>query len=256
MSYIVFLSAFCLVTEVVQLKSIVKGISVALAVLALISCGTTRESVKVTTGAYERLDWQGRATGSEIPSWVLAVGDNNKRKIVKELDLDGYMVWSFNSNGSDLEFLQNWTDKVELQSNVAQSISTSIGRATEASLEAEQNIDETTKKKTVKDVTTVLSNVRVNGLEKIASYWIKSRASTVAKPKSDSDYETKYTYYSVWAVKNDLYEKQIHAAMNDLPGNTSQDPLLMRLITASIEKTMLADSSADVLTYNEPSAEF
>lgn len=238
------------------MKNIVKGAAAALAVFTLISCGTTRETVKVTTGAYERLDWQGRATGSEIPSWVLAVGDNNKRKVVKELDLDGYMVWSFNASGSDLEFLQDWTDKVELQSNVAQSISASIGRATEASLEAEQNVDETTKKKVIKDVTTVLSNVRVNGLEKIASYWIKSRASTVAKPKSDSDYETKYTYYSVWAVKDNIYEKQINAAINDLPGNTAQDPLLMKLITASIEKTILGDSEAEVLTYNEPSAEF
>ena len=250
------------------MKHLVKCVAVAFSVIALASCGTTKETVKVVTGAYERLDWQGRATGAEVPNWVVAVGDNNKRQIVKELDLDGYMVWTFNSNGPDLDFLQNWTDKVDLQSNVAQSISTSIGRATEASLKAEQSIDATKSDKALKDVTTVLSNVRVNGLEKIASYWIKSRFSESAKPKADSDYKTMYTYYSVWALKSDLYQRQINAAMQDLPENTAQDPLLMKLITRSIDKAILNedadanvsaisyDAETDTVTYEEPGAEF
>ncbi|MGN0729901.1 hypothetical protein [Treponema sp.] len=232
------------------MKHFTKCVAVVFSVILFASCGTTKETVKVVTGAYERLDWQGRATGSGIPDWVVAVGDNNKREVVKKLDLDGYMVWSFNSNGTDLEFLQNWTDKVELQSNVAQSISSSIGRATEASMKAEQSIDETQRNKALKDVTTVLSNVRVNGLEKIASYWIKSRSSNVKNPKSDSDYETKYTYYSVWALKTDLYEKQINAAMKGLSENTAEDPLLMKLITSSIEKTILNDADAEILAYD------
>ena len=224
----------------------------------LASCGTTRQAVEVADVTFERLDWQGRATGSAIPEWVLAVGDNNKREVVRQLELSGYMVWSFNASGDDLEFLENWTDKVELQSNVAQSISSSIGRSTQASLEAEQSIDETVKDKTLTDVTTVLSNVRVNGLEKIASYWVKTRSALTAKPAADTDWEVKYTYYSVWALKKDLYEEQIDAAIKGIDENTAQDEALMELISASIKKTILDDETSDVFTLKaqEPEAQF
>ena len=233
-------------------------LAVVPAALLLASCGTTRQVVDVAPVTYERLDWQGRATGSPIPEWVLAVGDNNKREVVRQLELSGYMVWSFNASGEDLEFLESWTDKVELQSNVAQSISSSIGRATQASLEAEQSIDDTVKDKTLTDVTTVLSNVRVNGLEKIASYWIKTRSALTAKPAADTDWEVKYTYYSVWAIKKELYEQQIDAAIKGIDENTAQDEVLMELISASIKKTILDDEDADVFTLKtqEPEAQF
>ena len=75
-----------------------------------------------------------------------------------------------------------------------------------------------------------------------------------------------YTYYSVWALKTDLYQRQINAAMQNLPENTAQDPLLMKLITSSIEKTILNEDSSvnavsydaetDTVTYEEPGAEF
>ncbi|HBP09237.1 MAG TPA: hypothetical protein DD629_03130 [Treponema sp.] len=81
-----------------------------------------------------------------------------------------------------------------------------------------------------------------------------------------------YTYYSVWALKSDLYQRQINAAMQDLPENTAQDPLLMKLITRSIEKTILNedsgsdanvssisyDAETDTVKYDdeEPGAEF
>ena len=235
------------------------GLCALAAVGALLaSCGTTREVVEVAPATFERLDWQGRATGSPIPEWVLAVGDNNKREVVRQLELSGYMVWSFNASGDDLEFLESWTDKVELQSNVAQSVSSSIGRATQASLEAQQSIDETVKDKTLTDVTTVLSNVRVNGLEKIASYWVKTRSALTAKPSSDTDWDVKYTYYSVWALKKELYEEQIDAAIKGIDENTAQDEELMELISASIKKTILDDEAADVftLTREEPEARF
>ena len=56
--------------------------------------------------------------------------------------------------------------------------------------------------------------------------------------------------------------------MQDLPENTAQDPLLMKLITRSIEKTILNedadanvsaisyDAETDTVTYEEPGAEF
>ena len=196
------------------------------------------------------LDWQGREVGVQVPDWVKAVAENNKRKIVKEFDLDDYMVWVFNARGKNLDFLETWTDKVELQSNVAQSISTEIGRATQAAMQAEQNLNETKIDQTITDVTTVLSNVRVNGLEKFGSYWTKSGIAKpgVKKIKSAADYDETFSYYAVWAVEKDRFQAQLDAAMTNLPDNTSQDPLLMKMITASIEKVIFGDADLNFET--------
>ncbi len=201
------------------------------------------------------LDWQGRESGIQIPDWTKAVAENNKRKIVKELDLSDYMVWIFNARGTNLEFLSTWTDKVELQSNVAQSISSEIGRATQAALQSEQNAGNVSINQALTDVTTVLSNVRVNGLERMATYWTKSGIAKpgVKKIKSEADYDITYTYYSVWAMPKKAFEAQLEAAMQNLPQNTSQDPLLMKMITASIQKVILgdADLSMESTSYDD-----
>ena len=89
--------------------------------LAIVTASAAKP--KATKAAPVQLDWQGRDAGIQIPDWTKAVAENNKRKIVKEFDLDDYMVWVFNARGTNLDFLETWTDKVELQSNVAQSIS-------------------------------------------------------------------------------------------------------------------------------------
>ena len=203
---------------------------------------------KVITATPVTLDWQGRETNSEIPEWAKAVSENNKRKIVKELDLSDYQVFVFNSRGKNLEFLETWTDKVELQSNVAQSISSEIGRATQAALQAEQVGGQTEMNKTLTDVTTVLSNVRVNGLERMASCWIKTGISKVKKPKTMADYDITYSYYSVWALPKKSYQAQLDAAMTNLPQNTIQDPLLMKMITRAIEKVVLGDEEGPIIS--------
>lgn len=210
---------------------------------------------KATKAAPVQLDWQGRDAGIQIPDWTKAVAENNKRKIVKEFDLDDYMVWVFNARGTNLDFLETWTDKVELQSNVAQSISAEIGRATQATMQAEQNLNETKINQAITDVTTVLSNVRVNGLERFGSYWIKSgiAKSGVKKIKTEDDCDITYAYYTVWGIPKKAFKSQLDAAMQNLPENTAQDPLLMKMIVASIEKTILgdADASLEETTYDD-----
>lgn len=225
-------------------------ILVAAAVAVVTMTGAFAKDPKVDSAAPVTLDWQGREAGmKEFPDWVKAVAENNKRKIVKELDLDDYQVFVFNARGTDLDFLETWTDKVELQSNVAQSISSEIGRATQAAMQADQTTDETTKNKAITDVTTVLSNVRVNGLERFGSFWSKSGIAKpgVKKIKSVADYDITYTYYAVWAVPKKAFEAQLNAAMQNLPRNTSQDPLLMKMITSSIQKVILGDADSGII---------
>ncbi|MDE6718425.1 MAG: hypothetical protein K2J68_01005, partial [Treponemataceae bacterium] len=196
------------------------------------------------------LDWQGRDAGIEIPNWLKFVAENDKQKIVKEFGLEDYMVWIFDVRGDNLEFLESWTDKVELQSNVAQSISMEVGRATQAALHAEENMSDAKISKAIEDVATVLSSVRVKGLERFASCWIKTG---IGKQGAKNNRDVSYVYYAVWGVPKNSYKKQLDAAMKNLPESTAQDSLLMNVIDASIEKAILddADASLEGTTYND-----
>lgn len=219
-------------------------VSTILAILMVTGCASTNKSTPATlnTGRVEILDYQGRVFEEKIPDWVKKFSD--KKALMKTLDLSEkeFMVWNFTTDGKDKDFIEQWTDKVELQSNVSQSISTEIGRATQASLDAEQTMDSATKEKTLKDVTSVLSNVRVNGLERKASFWALYRRSLKTKPQSDADYDTFYTYYSVWTMPKELYQTQLEAAAKDPERNTSQDPILQAILTKSIAETMLGNA--------------
>ena len=206
---------------------------------------TTKKS-KVTKGASILLDWQGHDEGIEIPDWIKFVTESDKQKIIKEFDIEDYMVWVFNVRGDNLEFLESWTDKVELQSNVAQAVSMEVGRLVQAMSHTEENMRDGRISKAINDVTSVLSNVRLKGLERFASYWIK-----IGTDKNKSD--VSYVYYAVWGVPKNSFKRQLDAAMKNLSENTAQDPLLMNIIGASIEKTILndADASLEGTTYND-----
>lgn len=199
---------------------------------------------KVAKNAPLLLDWQGRDAGSEIPDWIKFVAENDKQKIVKEFGLDDYMVWIFNANGTNLDFLEIWTDKVELHSNVAQSISMEIGRT----MQAEESMDEAKISKAINDVTTVLSGVRVNGLERFASFWTKTGIdkNSAKKSKGANNSDATYAYYAVWGVPKNSFKTQLDAAMKSLPESSAQDPFLMKMIAASIEKTILDDADASL----------
>lgn len=197
---------------------------------------------KAAKSAPIMLDWQGRDDGIGIPNWLKFVAENDKQKIVNEFGLEDYMVWIFDVRGDNLEFLESWTDKVELQSNVAQSISMEVGRATRAALHSQENMSDAKISKAIEDVATVLSSVRVKGLERFASCWIKTGIGKQGAKNRDAS----YVYYAVWGVPKNSFKRQLDAAMKSLPESTAQDPLLMNMIVASIERTISDDAAASL----------
>lgn len=202
---------------------------------------------KVAKSAPIMLDWQGRDDGIGIPNWLKFVAENDKQKIVNEFGLEDYMVWIFDVRGDNLEFLESWTDKVELQSNVAQSISMEVGRATRAALHSQENMSDAKISKAIEDVATVFSSVRVKGLERFAACWIKTGIGKQgAKNASAKNRDASYVYYAVWGVPKNSFKRQLDAAMKSLPESTAQDPILMNMIVASIERTISDDAAANL----------
>lgn len=197
---------------------------------------------KAAKSAPTMLDWQGRDDGIGIPNWLKFVAENDKQKIVNEFGLEDYMVWIFDVRGDNLEFLESWTDKVELQSNVAQSISMEVGRTTRAALHSQENMSDAKISKAIEDVATVFSSVRVKGLERFAACWIKTGIGKQGAKNRD----TSYVYYAVWGVPKNSFKRQLDAAMKSFPESTAQDPILMNMIVASIERTISDDAAASL----------
>lgn len=147
-----------------------------------------------------------------------------------------------------MDFLKIWTDKVGIQSEVAQSISSEIGRKTLADINASASLDSVTKTKAINDTTTVLTNVRVNNLEKSNQYWILTRTPKVANPSKDSDYKYEYTYFVVYSMEMESFKMQMEEALKSVATNTSQDSILQQIITARIANSLLPANQAQIIT--------
>lgn len=217
----------------------------------LTSCGTTKlkgEKPVMKAGIPEVIDYQGQSLGSTIPAWVMAIGDGAQKKVKKSLDLDKTdTVFILQNKGSDLDFLKVWTDQVDARAEVAASIEQSIGQTVEAELEA-KDIDVQTKARAAKIYSGAMTNVTLNGLTKEASYWIKTRTlkTGVKKAKSEADYTTEYTYYVVYSIKNDIYSKQIAAAMNDIDDNDDQTSFLKDVLTKKLTDSMIGGEGTEI----------
>lgn len=215
-----------------------KKVFAIFAMTALVLGASSAKTAKNKVNKIERVNWQGAEVGREIPDWVEEVADGNVEKVKKQLKLDGYKIWVFSDRGTDLEFLRAWTDETELMRRIAGSVSTSIATAAEASAEYSSVTDE--QKKSIKAITTALSNCTITGMDRKASFWVQTRQVRpgLKKAKTESDYIISYIYYSVWAVKEDLYEKQVDNAMKNSKTYADQDPGLRQILTAALAKSI------------------
>lgn len=190
-------------------------------------------------------DRQGFAEDRPIPNWVYAIIDGERSKVQKELKLDGKQIFVFNQNNEDLDFLKTWTDNVDVRAEVSKSINEAVGQATEAFLKESQG-DETSKKKAVEQTTTALSTVTITGLMKEAQYWIQYRRpkQNVKKAKKDSDYDYYYTYYVVFAIDQEAYQKQLDEPLKNIEENTSESEALRKTVSAHLRAPLLPKSDS------------
>lgn len=237
------------------------GVAVLSVLVLLSSCGTSSslkgEAPVMNAGRPEVIDYQGQALGSEIPAWVVAIGDGQTRKVIKSLGLDGNTtVFMLQNKGNDLDFLKTWTDQVDARAEVASSIEQTVGQTVQTELEAKQ-ADEQTKSRAAKIYSSTITNIILNGLAKEASYWVKTRTlkAGLKKASSDSDYVVEYTYYVVYGIDSALYEQQIKKAMGDVQDNDDQTVFLKDLLTKKLTEKIQLPVDAESFSYGDAPVE-
>ena len=229
------------------MKKIVLGMSALIAATLFLSCGSTKNTVNITSQnvKIERVDWQGASTGTMPPVWLEAVTSGDVEEVAKALNVDSkqYKVFVISNSGPNLDFLKTWTDNVDAVSEVSGSMSRVVGQSVQANMtgtseEVQKNVEQAVK---------VASSVELIGLEKKASYWVKTRREKtgIIEPKYDSDYEPSvYTYYVVYIMSNEVFDRSLRASMDrGISENTENASLLKQLITASLAKTIIPEYS-------------
>ena len=211
----------------------------------LASCGSTLklkgEEPVMNTGRPEVIDYQGLALGSAVPEWVIAIGDGSERRVRKSLDIpNSKQIFILQNKGNDLDFLKAWTDQVDARAEIAASVEQTIAQTVQSEMEVRQ-ADSQQKAKAAKIYSATMTNVTLNGLSKEDYYWIKTRTPKVdvKTPKLATDYNYEYTYYVVYTLDKDLYERQVLQAMDDVQDNDDQTTFLKDVLSEKLKSTIL-----------------
>ena len=215
---------------------------------ALASCSSTRklkgEEPVMMTGKPEIIDYPGLALGSQIPDWVIAIGDGSQKKVRKSLDIpNSKQIFILQNKGTNLDFLQIWTDQVYVKAEVASAIEQTVAQTVQSEIslsDAGQQVDE----KSAKIYSASMTNVTLNGLEKESDYWIKTSTPQldVRNPKIVKEYKEEYTYYVVYTIDRDLYERQLIQAMDDVEDNDDQTAFLKEVLTDRLMTSIIVSN--------------
>ena len=204
---------------------------------------------KVAKQKIEIVNRPGLALGSDIPGWVLAVLEGDNKTIAKALkiDLKESQIFVFSNQGTDLEFLKNWTDQVDVQRQVANSFSLAVGQSANAVFQGTSG-DENSKKLAMDQTIKAISAIELNGLLKESQYWIQFRKPKqgvkINKKSPDSAFDYYYEYYVVFTMSRDIYDAQLYAALNGMEDNASETVLLKKAVAEKLREPLL-DKIAD-----------
>lgn len=233
-------------------KFVLPVVAAALVAGLFASCGSSSgiagPKPEMNINTPEIIDYQGKALGSEVPGWVVAVGEGATKRVAKGLDIDlkEETIFILQNKGNDLDFLKTWTDQVDARAEVASSLEQTVGQTVQAELDL-RHADEQTKSKAAKIYSGTMSNITINGLTKEASYWIKTRTpkTGVKKAKMESDYDVEYTYYVVYGIEKALYDKQMEAAIRNIEDNDNQTEFLKDVLTTRLTQSVLLPEGAN-----------
>lgn len=210
-------------------------------------------------GVPEVIDYKGKALGSEIPAWVKAVGDGNRRKVYKSLEIDPAedKIFLLFDKGKDLVFLKTWIDQVDARAMVATAIESTVAQTVESELKNADVNDASTRERKAKIYSASMTNLTLNGLMKEADYWIKTRTpkTDVAKPEKLSDYDVEYTYYAVFSISEKNFDRQLKAAMDDIPDNDDQTKFLKEVLTQKLKESIISNKEPELVNFKNAKVE-
>ena len=239
-------------------KSILGLMGVAVASLLVMGCATKEvkgsgikgKSGKMVSNKIEIVDYQGASFGSEIPQWVIEIGNGNySSSVLAKImpDLKGKKTFVTIAQGDNLEFVKQWTDLVDVEVQVGDTMQRVVGKAVSASetgssSETGKNADPTELSRKLDLYKQAVSAVEVNGLEKVSSYWIEKTVTN----KKDKVTKDVFEYYAVWAMDQKRFDTQVDAAMANVKDNSAEGAELRKALGEKLKNTMISSNSADV----------
>lgn len=226
-------------------KSLIAALIAAAVVLT--GCKTTEvagskikgNKVKVSSSTKRTMvNYQGSTFGRPIPEWVLQVADGQyDASYLKKYmpSMEGKKAFVCVGRGDNLDFVQQWTDLVDIEVSVGDTIQRVVGKKVEATMKGSQNgvgnaYNQTEVDKALSMTKEAMSCVELNGLEKNAAYWVEIEAYNRKTKKTQNYFE----YYTVWTMSEKNYETQIKQALKGIDDNTAQSKALQEAIMGSL----------------------
>lgn len=203
----------------------------------------------------ELIDYPGYSLGRDVPDWVLAVSDGDKAGVRSALDISNdTMLFVVSKQGNNLDFLRTWVDQIDARVEVASSLETVISNTVQNTLAA-NSADSETVRRAAKLYGAQATTMTLNGLSKVAEYWIKTRTQKIGvrKPKSEADYTFSATYFVVFCMDKSIYQEQLDAAMKDAEDNNdpAQNELLRNVLTARCSDALMSDDVKGSMEFEE-----
>ena len=228
---------------------------VATAAVLLASCATTdvkgsgikAKDPKVATGKTEMLDWQGAEMGGEIPQWVIELANGNfgEKALARVMpDVEGKKTFVTIGYGDNLDFVRQWTDLVDVETEVASTLSRVAAKAVQASMTGNAatagstRTDPTTVQQNMDMYRTSLTSVRFSGLEKTAQFWTLSQ-----RVKGKEVTAPQYSYYAVWTIDKDLFQQQLDAAMANVADTSTEEKALKDMVRQKLANELSVASN-------------
>jgi len=238
-------------------KLLIFASAITLAV-SLLSCGSTKtvqeskfKGNEPDMKALKRqiVDYQGAEFGSPVPQWVvdLSAGQYSESALTRSMpDLKGRKLFVTIANGDNLEFVRQWTDLVQVETEVASSLERVAAKAVEARMTGSgaQEGNEVTQKQTMEQTLnmyrTSLTSVRFSGLEKTAQYWTLSQKVNSKKEPVGEPY---YTYYAVWTMDKALFDKQLNTAIKNIDETSTEAQELKAIVRQKLSEELSVSSN-------------
>lgn len=227
--------------------------------LTFASCTTTSvkgsgikgRTASVNTGKRIIVDYQGATLGKEIPLWVdqIVEGQYSQKVLAKTMPgLEGKKIFVTIGRGDSLDFVRTWSDLVDIETEVAGTLERVAGKAVEAEMkgnssESGNKIESTEIERSINMYRASLVNVRLSGLERIASYWLEIQA--LDKGKVSSDY---YEYYSVWAMDENLFERQLKEAMSKIDETSTESEQLKNIVSRKLVDSVAISNNENIIS--------
>ena len=192
------------------------GLFMVLVTLAILAGCTSTPKVKKMYGEVQVLEHKGSRFGLAQPEWVSIVLDSpNQKTLTKALGIDKH-IWVISRTGSNLDFLQQFTDQIDARSEIAASIKQGISDYVRANLDGES---EDSVEKTIGRYSKRAAMITLTGLNKETEYWTKTRTQL----EKNAEPIIEYNYMVIYSLDEKLYQDQIKMVLDDFSNFNNEE---------------------------------